>query len=120
MMWYFTAYLDDLDEAVPMCNNPRCPRCQGKLLLTASCHRGHGLHVQLCASCGSVHLSCGACRRGLFAIAVEQPACLTRTCRHRGAVSVEYADGQLVLSCARCESPAGTLAVAAYTNLRDV
>jgi hypothetical protein len=116
----FTAYLDDLDDAVPMCDNPRCPRCQGTLLLTASCHRESGLRVEPCASCGSVHLSCGACRRNLFAVAVEQPACLIRTCCHRGPVSVEYFEGVLKLVCLRCGAGAGTLAVATYTNTRDV
>jgi hypothetical protein len=116
----FTAYLSDLDDAMPLCDNPRCPQCAARLMLQAPCHRHGGVLVEPCASCGSVHLSCGFCRRNLFAIAVESPACLTRTCRHRGAVSVEYADGLLVLSCVKCAAPAGTLAVAIDTNLRDV
>jgi hypothetical protein len=117
----FVAYLDDLDEAVPMCPNPSCPRCQSMLLLTASCHRESGLRVEPCEDCGDVvHLSCASCRRPLFGIAIEGPARVAKDCRHTKGFEVEYKDGQLWLSCRRCAEPAGELLVAVRRNLRDI
>ena len=117
----FTVYLNDLDEAMPLCDNPRCPRCACRLLLQAPCHRQSGLLVQACADRGGVvHLSCASCRRPLFDIAIGGPARVAKACRHTTGFEVEYKDGVLLLSCRRCAEPAGELLVAVRRNLRDV
>jgi hypothetical protein len=116
----FVAYLHDLDDAAPLCDNPCCPLCACRLLLQAPCHRQSGLLVEPCASCGSVHLSCASCRRPLFGIAIEGPARVAKACRHTAGFEVEYREGALLFSCLWCGAGAGELAVATYTNLRDV
>ena len=121
MIWYFVAYLSDLDDAMPLCGDPCCPRCACRLLLQAPCHRRSGLRVEPCTSCGSVvHLSCASCHRPLFGIAVEGPARVTKACHHAKGFEVEYHEGTLLLSCLRCGAGAGQLLVAVRRNLRDV